>query len=137
MENKINDLIKEILTEVKKQKEERQEYISFVYQLIENTKRKDEDDMNPCVWRINFRHCESVFGQNFISFGSDITERVNKNLTKFDLKWISESNGEIEKCINFLYDYNKEVLDDFIKYLSKVAIPQFLQNRHPEEYRFM
>lgn len=132
----LNELINAVLAEAKKQEEQRKEYISLVHQLIEGTERincSNSDKNN--TWRINFRIYTDIMNQTFVSFSQSISKREDGNPSKYDLENLGKANTEIDECINYLYDYNVKVLDSFIEHLSKVAIPQFLQNRYPSTWR--
>ena len=74
------------------------------------------------------------YSEGIIYFSSNISKRENGEISLWDVENIENANKEINECINILYDKGTEYVDNFINYLSKVAIPQFLQNRHPIKY---
>lgn len=131
----LNELIIAIVNEAKKQNDERNEYISLVHQLIEGTEKIGDESISDSknTWRINFRMGKG-YSEGIIYFSSNISKRENGEISLWDVENIENANKEINECINILYDKGTEYVDNFINYLSKVAIPQFLQNRHPIKY---
>lgn len=128
----INELLNCVLAEAKAQKNLREEYISLIHNLIEGTERTNS---NGTTWRISFRWYSDRMGGEMISFGSNITKRNGNTIVSvYDKENLSKANQEIDLCINYLLDCGTEKVDAFIEYLSKVAIPQFLQDRHPHDY---
>ena len=121
----ITELVNGILEETKRQENLRKEYLSLVHDLIEKTERKEDE----FVWRISFHWCSCT-----IQFRMNISERINQNITEYDKEELEKANDDINKCINRLLDYGVDVADDFIEYLTKIAIPQFLQGRYPFGY---
>ena len=131
----LNELIIAIVDETKRQKDERNEYISLVHKLIEGTEKIGDESISDSknVWRINFRIGRGL-SEGKIHFSSSISKRENGEPCLMDVENIAKANNEIDECINILYDKGTEYVDNFIKHLSKVAIPQFLQNRYPRDY---
>ena len=129
MEN-INDLINCILAEAKAQKEQREAYTNLIHGLVDGTEIKGS---NGNTWRVSFRWYSDIMGGEMISFGREISKRKN-GLSTFNKECLYKANKEIDQCINYLLDCGTETVDAFIKHLTKVAIPQFLQDKHPHDY---
>jgi hypothetical protein len=127
---KLNSLLSEILAETKRQENKRQEYLSLVNGIINGTTKENEGN----TWRINFRWYSDKMGGECISFSSNIVKRNNEELANFQKKYIEESDLEIAKAVNYMIDCGEKTIDAFINHLSKVVLPQFLQNRYPSNY---
>ena len=126
MTNNLQSLIDAVFEETKRQENKRAEYISLVHGLLDNTIRKSRNgNKNE---RISFKYFYDRIGVKKVSFSSDI---FSDNMTLGEL---DEANKSIDNCINTIYDFGEPILDRFIEHLVKVAIPQFLQGRTPNNY---
>ena len=126
MTNNLQSLINAVFEETKRQESKRVEYVSLVHDLLNNTTRKSKyGNKNE---RISFKYFYDRIGVKKVSFSSDI---LGDDMSQEKL---DEINKSIDFCINTIYDFGEPILDRFIEHLVKVAIPQFLQGRTPNNY---
>lgn len=127
--NKMHELVESILEETKRQENQREEYLSLIRTLLESTERKDQE----CSRKLTFRRYSNLAGEERISFSSVITSRNNG--TKCDLSQIEKAQVEMDRCVNYLVDCGDDVVEKFFEYITKTALPLFLQGRYPGDYK--
>lgn len=132
--SKLDELLEEILKETKRQEDERKKYVELIHNLLKNSTRKGLEltDNDENIWQLFFqlnRSRNNTFCVEHIVKRTDgLKSDREDGLSEDAIKQIEHYYEEMDDAINYLYDIGK--IDEFVEFLSKKAIPLFLQNRH-------
>ena len=142
MMSKLDELLKEILQETERQKDQRKEYISLIHSILENATRKGCKIGNKLhkenVWKLYFRLSKNgdyiVFSESIIKRNDNLKTHREDGLDDDAIKQLELKDNEMDDAINYLINNDKIV--EFMIYLTNKAVPLFLQDQRIQEYKF-